>query len=49
MINVDTDKTYVFTTMNAYNKKYLLNPSKKIRELPQHMYASISLFLAIPE
>jgi ribonucleoside-diphosphate reductase alpha chain len=30
-------------------KRYLLNPNKVIKELPQEMYMSVALFLAIPE
>jgi ribonucleoside-diphosphate reductase alpha chain len=30
-------------------KRYLLNPNKIIWELPQEMYMSVALFLAIPE
>jgi ribonucleoside-diphosphate reductase alpha chain len=32
-----------------YKKRYLLNPNKIVKELPQHMYLFIALFLAIPE
>lgn len=32
-----------------YKKRYLLNPNKVIKELPQEMYMSVALFLAIPE
>jgi ribonucleoside-diphosphate reductase alpha chain len=32
-----------------YKKRYLLNPNKITKELPQEMYMSIALFLAIPE
>jgi ribonucleotide reductase alpha subunit len=32
-----------------YNKRYLLNPNKVVKELPQQMYMSAALFLAIPE
>jgi len=32
-----------------YKKRYLLNPNKIIKELPQEMYMSVALFLAIPE
>jgi ribonucleoside-diphosphate reductase alpha chain len=32
-----------------YKKRYLLNPNKIIKELPQEMYMSLALFLAIPE
>lgn len=45
----DTDFTYNYTTLLMYKKRYLLNPNKVIKELPQEMYMSIALFLAIPE
>lgn len=45
----DTDFTYNYTTVLMYKKRYLLNPNKIIRELPQEMYMSVALFLAIPE
>jgi len=32
-----------------YNKRYLLNPNKIVKELPQEMYMTVALFLAIPE
>jgi len=32
-----------------YRKRYLLNPNKIVKELPQEMYLSVALFLAIPE
>jgi len=32
-----------------YNKRYLLNPNKVIKELPQEMYMMSALFLAINE
>jgi ribonucleoside-diphosphate reductase alpha chain len=32
-----------------YKKRYLLNPNKVTKELPQEMYMSAALFLAIPE
>jgi ribonucleoside-diphosphate reductase alpha chain len=35
--------------MMMYRKRYLLNPNKVIKELPQEMYMSVALFLAIPE
>ena len=43
------DYDYNYTTMLMYKKRYLLNPNKVINELPQEMYMSIALFLAIPE
>lgn len=45
----DTDFSYNYTTVMMYNKRYLLNPNKIIKELPQEMYMSAALFLAIPE
>ncbi len=45
----DTDFSYNYTTIVMYRKRYLLNPNKVIKELPQEMYMSIALFLAIPE
>lgn len=43
------DFEYNYTTILMYKKRYLLNPNKKIKELPQEMYMSIALFLAMPE
>jgi ribonucleoside-diphosphate reductase alpha chain len=48
-LNTTTDFSYNYTTLTAYKKRYLLNPNNVIRELPQEMYMSIALFLAIPE
>jgi len=45
----ETDLSYNYTTMLMYQKRYLLNPNKIIKELPQEMYMSAALFLAIPE
>lgn len=45
----ETDEEYEYTTIVSCSKRYLLNPNKNIRELPQEMYMSIALFLAIPE
>ncbi len=45
----DYDFEYNYTTMMMYRKRYLLNPNKIIKELPQEMYMSVALFLAIPE
>ncbi len=45
----DYDFDYNYTTMMMYRKRYLLNPNKVIHELPQEMYMSIALFLAMPE
>lgn len=48
-IRKDTDMTYNYTSILMMKKRYLLNPNKIIRELPQEMYMSVALFLAIPE
>lgn len=40
---------YNYTTTLMLKKRYLLNPNKIYKELPQEMYMSIALFLAIPE
>ncbi len=45
----ETDLDYEYTTVVSFSKRYLLNPNKVIRELPQEMYMSVALFLAIPE
>ena len=45
----DTDMNYEYTTIVSFAKRYLLNPNKVIRELPQEMYMTVALFLAIPE
>jgi len=33
----------------TYQKRYLLNPNGVVKELPQELYMSVALFLAIPE
>jgi ribonucleoside-diphosphate reductase alpha chain len=43
------DLSYNYATVLMYKKRYLLNPNKIIKELPQEMYMSAALFLAIPE
>ena len=48
-LSKETDENYEYTTIVSFIKRYLLNPNKIIRELPQEMYLSIGLFLAIPE
>ncbi|MCF7831170.1 ribonucleoside-diphosphate reductase subunit alpha [Candidatus Gracilibacteria bacterium] len=48
-INKERDFSYIYSTMLAFSKRYLLNPNKVIHELPQEMYLAIALFLAIPE
>jgi ribonucleoside-diphosphate reductase alpha chain len=45
----NNDFDYNYTTVLMYKKRYLLNPNGIIKELPQEMYMSIALFLAIPE
>lgn len=48
-IRAEIDMEYGYTTVLSLHKRYLLNPNKVIKELPQEMYMSIALFLAIPE
>jgi ribonucleoside-diphosphate reductase alpha chain len=48
-LNKKTDEDYGYTTVLSLNKRYLCNPNKVIKELPQEMYMSVALFLAIPE
>jgi ribonucleoside-diphosphate reductase alpha chain len=43
------DFEYAYTTSLMLAKRYLLNPNKIVKELPQEMYMSVALFLAIPE
>lgn len=45
----ETDESYEYTTLLSLQKRYLLNPNRVVKELPQEMYMSIALFLAIPE
>ncbi len=48
-LSKETDMTYEYTTIVSFIKRYLLNPNKITCELPQEMYMSVALFLAIPE
>jgi ribonucleoside-diphosphate reductase alpha chain len=48
-IRPETDLEYGYTTVLSLSKRYLLNPNKIVKELPQEMYMSIALFLAMPE
>jgi len=48
-INKKRDWDYNHTTVTMYDKRYLKNVNKVYRELPQHMYLAIWLFLALPE
>ena len=45
----ERDMEYGYTTLLMLNKRYLCNPNKVYKELPQYMYLAIALFLAIPE
>ncbi len=45
----ETDFNYEYTTVVSFAKRYLLNPNKITKELPQEMYLTVALFLAIPE
>lgn len=40
---------YGYTTLLMFKKRYLLNPNGIIKELPQHMYMAVAMFLAVPE
>jgi ribonucleoside-diphosphate reductase alpha chain len=44
-----TDMSYGYTTVLSLSKRYLLNPNKFVRELPQELYMGVALFYAIPE
>ena len=48
-IDVKLDLSYGYTTILSLNKRYLLNPNKVVKELPQEMYFFVGLFLAMPE
>jgi len=48
-LNKERDLSYIYSTVLSFDRRYLLNPNKDIRELPQEMYMAIALFLAIPE
>ena len=48
-IDASLDLSYGYTTILSFRKRYLRNPNKVIRELPQEMYLFIALFIAIPE
>lgn len=48
-LNRERDFTYIYSTVLAFDRRYLLNPNKDTRELPQEMYMLIALFLAVPE
>ena len=48
-LSQDTDLSYEYTTVLSLANRYLLNPNKIVKELPQEMYMSVALFLAIPE
>lgn len=49
LLSTEIDERYEYTTLLSLAKRYLLNPNKIVKELPQEMYMSIALFLAIPE
>lgn len=48
-IDTTLDLSYGYTTILSLQKRYLLNPNKVIKELPQELYFFVGLFLAIPE
>lgn len=45
----ERDMEYGYTTLLMLNKRYLCNPNKIVKEIPQYMYLAVALFLAIPE
>ncbi|XLQ20682.1 MAG: ribonucleoside-diphosphate reductase subunit alpha [Candidatus Moraniibacteriota bacterium] len=49
LLSENTDKSYEYTTVLSLEKRYLLNPNGVVKELPQELYMSVALFLAIPE
>jgi ribonucleoside-diphosphate reductase alpha chain len=48
-LNKKRDFEYIYSTIHMLSNRYLLNRNKEIYELPQEMYMSIALFLALPE
>lgn len=48
-LNLKRDFDYNYTQVLMFNKRYLLNPNKVVKELPQEMYMVVAMFLAIPE
>ncbi len=48
-LSFDTDHAYEYTTILSLTKRYLLKRNGCVEELPQEMYMSVALFLAIPE
>ncbi|HHH12333.1 MAG TPA: ribonucleoside-diphosphate reductase subunit alpha [Candidatus Moranbacteria bacterium] len=48
-LKASLDNEYEYTTVLSLGKRYLLNPNGLVRELPQEMYMSVALFLAVPE
>lgn len=48
-IDKKRDMDYNSSTVIMYEKRYLLNPNGVMRELPQHMYMAIAMYLSIPE
>lgn len=48
-IKGERDFNYIYSTMLAFDRRYMHNPNRVICELPQDMYMAVALFLAIPE
>ena len=48
-INIEYDYGYDYAAMNLMARRYLIKLNGEIFELPQEMYATISLLLATPE
>lgn len=48
-IDIEYDHGYDYAAMNLMSRRYLIKQGGQIFELPQEMYATISLLLATPE
>jgi len=48
-LNRDTDEAYEYTTVLSLANRYVICLNGEYKELPQEMYMSVALFLAIPE
>lgn len=47
--NIEYDREYDYAAMNLMNSRYLIKDQGDVFELPQYMYASISLLLSLAE
>jgi ribonucleoside-diphosphate reductase alpha chain len=48
-ITLDYDYGYDYAAMNLLSRRYLIKQNGQVFELPQEMYATIALLLAVPE